>query len=218
MAGVVGGEGSVQGCAGNTQARGDRPLRRTHRTLAECLVELGRRELRRPPVVVGRALPGGCDACMDAGNGALALHLGHPGEDGNHEAPDLGRGVEALPQAAERRLGFLYLVDGVQQVAGTAAEAVNGPHGEAVAWLELGKNLAKGRAVRPGTRPSLRNHLVTTSATKGVELELWILVRCGDPGVAVGAHAGALGASVSRRHSRHMYPVEERAGIAWTAR
>jgi hypothetical protein len=74
--------------------------------------------------------------------------------------------------------------DGVDQVPQRAAEAVQLPDHEGVARADLVQELGEGGPVGAGAAGGLGEHPPAAGQLRGVDLELWLLVGGGDPGVA----------------------------------
>jgi hypothetical protein len=74
--------------------------------------------------------------------------------------------------------------DGVDQVPEGAAKAVEFPDDQGVAGAQLVEDLREDRAVAAGAAGGLGEHLIAAGALEGVDLEVELLVGCGDAGIA----------------------------------
>ena len=88
--------------------------------------------------------------CFQAGDGSLdgelALELGQTGDEVDHEAACGGCGVDGLVQALQVDAAPGEVVDGGHEVWEGASEAVEAPHDEGVALVELGQGLVEAGA------------------------------------------------------------------------
>jgi hypothetical protein len=64
------------------------------------------------------------------------------------------------------------------------ADPVELPDDQGVAGAELVQDLLEGGPVGAGAASGLGEHPIAASTHEGVDLELWLLVGGGDPGVA----------------------------------
>ena len=115
---------------------------------AGCLGSLG-----RPyggAAEAGTSGPGGFEAGDGPLNGELALELGQAGDEVDHEAAGGGCCVDGLVEAAEVDASTGEVVNGGHEMRERASEAVETPHDEGVALVELGQGLVEARASGQG--------------------------------------------------------------------
>jgi hypothetical protein len=96
-----------------------------------------------------------------------------------------GGGVDRLLQTAEPHAAVGQAGDGVDQVAQGAAEPVEFPDDQGVAGPQLVEDLGEGGPVGAGAAGGLGEHSIAAGTLQAVDLELWLLVGGGDPGIAV---------------------------------
>jgi hypothetical protein len=114
----------------------------------------------------------------------VAFELGQGGEDMEDELAARRGRVDCLLQAPQPDPAVGQAGDGVDQVPQGPAEAVEFPDDEGVAGAELVQELGEGGAVGAGAAGGLGEHPIAAGVLEGVDLELWLLVGGGDPGVA----------------------------------
>lgn len=79
-------------------------------------------------------------------DGELALERGQAGDEVDHEAAGGGCCVDGLVEAAEVDASTVEVVNGGHEMRERASEAVETPHDEGVALVELGQGLVEARA------------------------------------------------------------------------
>lgn len=94
----------------------------------------------------GASGSGGFQAGDGPLDGELALELRQAGDEVDHEAAGGGGGVDGFVEAAEVDAAFGEVVDGGHEMRERASEAVEAPHDEGVALVELGQGLVEAGA------------------------------------------------------------------------
>lgn len=110
---------------------------------------------------LGRPYGGAAEAgssglgCFQAGDGPLdgelALERGQAGDEVDHESAGGGRSVDGLMETAKVDASAGEVVDGGHEMREGASEAVEAPHDEGVALVELGQGLVEAGASGQGT-------------------------------------------------------------------
>ena len=95
---------------------------------------------------VGTSRPGRLQSGDGSLDGELALELGQAGDEVDHESAGGGGGVDRLVEAAKVDAAIGEVVDGGHEVWEGASEAVEAPHDEGVAVVELGQGVVEAGA------------------------------------------------------------------------
>ena len=93
----------------------------------------------------GTSGSGGFEAGDGPLDGELALERGQAGDEVDHEAAGGGCCVDGLVEAAEVDASTVEVVNGGHEMRERASEAVETPHDEGVALVELGQGLVEAR-------------------------------------------------------------------------
>jgi len=154
---------------------------------------LGEQLLRRGNFAVGHeafatwwapALTGSFDPNAGAFDGEFSFHLGKGSHDVEEEPTGRGSGIDLVSEGAEPEPGVLELVGERNQIFYASPQPVEFPDDEGVPVAEMFERLVQAGAGGFRAADGVGEDLLAAGVGQGVELQVEVLVACGDSGVA----------------------------------